>query len=102
MVYFDGRVGYVAFDDAFDTTVIPLEAGFNVGLPGVITPYAGVGVGYYFIDNPFIDNAAGYYAQAGVEFILARIGVSVELRYHELDEDYLDGVSLNSGIILKF
>ena len=102
LVFFEGRGGYVAFDDAVDTTVIPLEAGFNLALPGVITPYAGVGLGYYFIDNPWIDNTSGYFVQAGVEFTISKIGVMAELRYHDLEEKYMDGVSLNGGIILNF
>jgi hypothetical protein len=102
MVYFEGRGGYVLFDDAVDTTVVPLEAGFNLGLPGFITPYVGVGLGYYIIDNPFIDSASGYFAQAGVEFTISKIGIMAELRYHDLDEQYFDGVSVNGGVILRF
>jgi hypothetical protein len=102
MVYIEGRGGYVSFDDALDTTVVPVEAGFNFGLPGTITPYVGVGLGYYIIDNPFIDSTSGFFAQAGVEFTISRIGLVAELRYHDLGEQYLDGVSLNGGVILRF
>jgi len=102
MIYFEGRGGFVQFDDPVDTTMVPLEVGFNLGLPGPITPYAGVGVGYYFIDHPFIDNASGYYGQIGIEFSIVKIGAMIELRYMDLEEDYFDDLVLNAGILLRF
>lgn len=102
MVSVDGRGGYIVFDDAVDTTMVPLEVAFNLGLPGPITPYAGVGLGYYLIDHPLFDDASGYFAQVGLEFTLVKIGAMVELRYMDLEEDYFDDLSLNVGVVLKF
>lgn len=102
IVSVDGRAGYLAFDDAVDTTMIPLEIAFNIGFPGPVTPYAGVGIGYYLIDNPQADDAAGYFGQVGLELTLFKIGVMAELRYMDLEEDYFDDLSLNAGIVLKF
>ena len=102
MIYLDARGGYVMFDDLVDTTMVPLEVGFNLGLPGMITPYAGVGVGYYLIDNPIIDDATGYFGQIGVEFTIVKIGAMVELRYLDLEGEYFDDLALNVGILLKF
>ena len=102
MIYFDGRGGYITFDDPADTTMIPLEVSFNLGLPGFITPYAGVGMGYYFIDNPIFDNATGYFGQIGCEFSILKIGVMVELRYMDLEGEYFDDLALNAGILLRF
>jgi outer membrane protein W len=82
--------------------MIPLEVSFNLGLPGFITPYAGVGMGYYFIDNPDIDDATGYFGQVGVEFSIVKIGVMVELRYMDIEGEYFDDLALNAGILLRF
>lgn len=102
MVSVDGRGGYIVFDDIADTTMVPLEVAFNLGFPGPITPYAGVGMGYYLIDNPLIDDTSGYFGQIGLEFTLIKVGAMVELRYMDLEEDYFDDLSLNVGIVLKF
>ncbi|WP_372805853.1 hypothetical protein [Pontiella sp.] len=101
ILFADARIGYLNFNDS-DTEVIPLEASINVGLPGVITPYAGVGAGYYFIDGPMGNNAAGYFGQIGVEISIAMFGVLAEVRYHDLAENAFDGPSASLGILLKF
>jgi hypothetical protein len=101
ILFADARIGYINFEDS-NTELIPLEASINVGLPGMITPYAGVGVGYYFVDGPRGDNAAGYFGQIGVEVSIAMAGVFAELRYHDLEEDAFDGPSASIGILLKF
>lgn len=102
MIYLDGRGGYITFDDVADTTMIPLEVSFNLGFPGFISPYVGVGVGYYLIDNPIIDDASGYFGQIGCEFSIVKIGVMVELRYMDLEGEYFDDLALNAGILLRF
>jgi hypothetical protein len=101
MVFVDGRAGYLKFDDA-SLEVIPLEASINLGFPGPVTPYVGVGGGYYLTDSGFFDNAGGYFGQGGVEFTLFGIGVVGELRYIDHEGSYFDGLSLNAGVVLKF
>lgn len=102
LISVDGRGGYIMFDDVDDTTMVPLEASFNISLLGIITPYAGVGVGYYFIDNPLFDDASGYFGQIGLEVTIVNIGVMAELRYMDLEGEYFDDLALNVGILLKF
>lgn len=102
IVSVDGRGGYIMFDDLADTSMIPLEVAFNLGFPGPISPYAGVGVGYYLIDNPTIDDASGYFGQIGIEFTIVKIGAMAELRYLDLEGSYFDDLSVNIGILLKF
>ena len=102
IVSVDGRGGYVVFDDAADTTMVPLEVALNLAFPGPISPYAGVGLGYYFIDNPVLDNAAGYFGQVGLELTVFKIGAMAELRYMDLEENYFDELSLNIGVLWRF
>jgi hypothetical protein len=102
IVSVDGRGTYIMFDDVADTTMVPLEVAFNLGFPGPISPYAGVGVGYYFIDNPLFDDATGYFGQIGLEFTIVKVGVMAELRYMDLEGEYFDDLALNVGILLKF
>ena len=101
MVYVDGRAGYVETETS-NTEMIPLEASINLGLPGIITPYVGIGAGYYFLDSDLLDDRAGYFGQIGCEFIFTKIGALAELRYLDLEDDYFDGVSLNVGVLWKF
>ena len=101
ILYIDGRGGYVSFDSG-KVEVIPLEASLNIGLPGPITPYAGVGVGYYLIDAPGAEDLSGQFGQIGIEFTILKLGVMAELRYLELEKSYFDGLSANAGIMWKF
>ena len=102
LVSVDGRGGYIRFDDGNDSGMVPLEVAFNLGLPGPISPYAGVGLGYYFTDIPSVDDASGYFGQVGLEFTIVKIGAMIELRYMDLEEDYLDELSLNAGLVWQF
>lgn len=99
----DIRGGYVNFSD-INTEAIPVEASINARLPFIISPYVGVGAGYYFLnsDQSDTDNAAGYFAQLGVEATFLWFGAMAEVRYHDLDVDYLDGTSVNLGLLLKW
>ncbi len=99
LVYVDGRAGYTEADAI---EMLPFEASLNVGLPGLISPYAGIGAGYYVVDSDRFDNLAGYYGQCGLEFIFTKVGASAELRYLDLEGSYFDGVSLNLGVLWKF
>jgi opacity protein-like surface antigen len=100
------RGGYVRFDngnESSEPSVIPLEVAANVRLPFFISPYLGVGAGYYFTsDVPDINDGAGYFVQAGVEFTLFVVGAMAEVRWQEIDGDYLDGMSANLGILIKW
>lgn len=99
----DGRAGYVNFD-SIKTDMIPLELSINARLPFIISPYIGVGGGYYLLDSNLgsIDNSGGYFAQLGVEATLLWFGVMAELRYHDLEENYFDGTSVNVGLLIKW
>lgn len=100
------RGGYVSFDNgdaSGDPSMIPLEVAANVRLPFFISPYLGVGAGYYFTsDVPNINDGTGYFVQAGVEFTLFVVGAMAEVRWHDIDGDYLDGMSANLGILIKW
>ncbi|MEE9369765.1 MAG: hypothetical protein V3V05_13025 [Pontiella sp.] len=99
----EGRGGQVKFDDT-DTDVIPLDLSLNVRLPFMISPYAGVGAGYYLIDSkiPNLENVSGYFGQIGMEATFVWIGVMAEIRWHDIEGSYLDGTSFNLGVLVKW
>ena len=99
----EGRGGYVSFSET-NTEVVPLDISINARLPFMISPYAGVGAGYYFIDSdvPGSDNASGYFGQIGVEATFIWIGAMAELRYYEIEGSYLDGTAVNVGLLFKW
>ncbi len=99
----EGRGGYVEFSDT-NTEMYPLDVSLNVRLPFFISPYAGVGAGYYYIDSDLSaqDNVSGYFGQLGVEATLIWFGAMVEVRFHDLEGSYLDGTSVNAGLLVKW
>jgi hypothetical protein len=99
----DVRASYVDFSD-LNTTVVPLEATFMVGIPFVLEPYAGVGAGYYLIDSEVLgeDNSAGYYGVLGVQFNMFVVGALAEIRYNEGESSLLNGPSANIGLLVKW
>ncbi|QBG47898.1 hypothetical protein EGM51_11010 [Verrucomicrobia bacterium S94] len=99
----EARGGYVNFDN-IETDMIPLDASINVRLPFMISPYAGVGAGYYFLDSDSggIDDTSGVFAQIGVEATLIWFGALAEIRYYDLNENYFDGPTYNVGLLLKW
>ncbi len=99
----EGRGGYVRFDD-IKTDMIPLDISLNVRLPFMISPYAGVGAGYYFLDAEAgnLDDSSGLFAQVGIEATLVWFGALAEVRYYDLEENYFDGASYNIGLMLKW
>lgn len=100
----DIRGGYVDFNDA-STSVIPVEATVMAQIPFMLEPYVGVGAGYYFVDSEVAaldENVAGYYALAGLQFTLFKLGVMGELRYNDSEEAYFEGLSANLGVVLKW
>ena len=99
----EARGGMVAFDDS-DTDMYPLDVSVNVRLPFIVSPYAGVGAGYYFFDSPLdgLDDGSGIFGQVGVEFTFLVVGAMAEVRYHDAEADYLDGTSVNVGLLVKW
>ncbi len=77
----EGRSGYVEFTDS-NTELIPAEISVVGRIPFVISPYAGIGTGYYFVDSdiPGQDDFSGGFAQLGVEASLLWFGVMAEVR----------------------
>lgn len=101
ILFLKGSISTINFEEA-DLDMIPMEASLNIGLPGILTPYAGIGVGYYHFDSDHIDDKTGYFAQAGLELSIALIGAMAEVRYHDIEGTALDEFSVNAGILLKF
>ena len=98
----EGRTGYVEFSDS-NTELIPAEISVVGRIPFVISPYAGIGTGYYFVesDTPGKDDFSGGFAQLGVEASLLWFGAMAEIRYYEMEESYWDGTAYNLGLFLK-
>jgi hypothetical protein len=100
----EGRGGYVEFSDT-NTDVVPLDVSLNLRLPFMISPYAGVGAGYYLIDSndlSGVDDESGYFAQLGIEATFIWIGAMAEIRWHDIEGGYLDGHSVNVGLLVKW
>lgn len=99
----EGRGGYVEFSDT-NTEIYPLDVSINVRLPFIISPYAGIGAGYYYTksDLSSMDNTSGYFGQIGVEATFVWFGAMAEVRFHDLEGSYLDGTSYNVGLLLKW
>jgi hypothetical protein len=95
--------GYVDFND-INTEMIPLEVAINARLPFFISPYAGVGAGYYIFNTDIsgLDDNPGTFAQLGIEATFLMVGLMAEVRYNDLDGTYFDGTSYNAGILLKW
>jgi hypothetical protein len=99
----EARGGYVDFEEA-NAEIFPVEAAVSLRLPFLVSPYAGVGTGYYFIESdvPGLDDGNGYFVQAGVEITLLWFGAMAEIRYHDLEEDVFDGPAAHVGLLLKW
>jgi hypothetical protein len=99
----EGRGGYVEFSDT-NTEIYPLDVSINVRLPFMISPYAGIGTGYYYADSdlPGQDSISGYFGQLGVEATLLWFGAMAEVRFHDMEGSYFDGTSVNVGLLLKW
>ena len=99
----EARTGYVEFTDT-NTEVIPTEVSVIARLPFMVSPYAGVGSGYYFVESDIagLDDFSGGFIQLGVEATFLWIGAMAEIRYYEMEESYLDGPAYNVGLLLKW
>ena len=120
----DGRAGYFDLSDS-DINIVPLEAAAMLRLPllkETLVPYAGVGVGYYLYDGSDeveIDDDVGFFPLLGLElrfgsrkqwalFGEARwlfLSTDIESAGDEVvefDDDDIDGVGVNLGLIYRF
>jgi hypothetical protein len=120
----DGRAGYFDLPDS-DISLVPLEAAATFRLPlfkETLVPYAGVGVGYYLYDDSDeveIDDGVGFFPLLGLElrfgakkqwalFGEARwLFISTDIESAgddllELDDEEIDGVGVNLGLIYRF
>lgn len=99
----EGRTGYYEFSGS-DTEVIPADVAVSARLPFMISPYAGIGAGYYFADSSTysLDNFSGSFVQVGVEATFVWIGALAEVRYYDMEEDAFDGPAYNVGLLLKW
>jgi opacity protein-like surface antigen len=123
----EARTSYLeSKDERVDTTLIPLEAAliWRFHLGQYLAPYVGGGIGYYMKDVELNDaeseslseNAAGYFALAGIQLHLGAFSLFAEGKYNLVgtDEDLhwrgadvdaqnsLDGFSTSFGIKLGF
>ncbi len=99
IVFVEGNAGYVDFDDGW---VVPMETSLNLKLPLPLTPYIGVGGGYYVADHKTVDNGWGTHMKLGGMLQLFSLGVFAEARYMDLDENALDGYNYLLGVTFKF
>lgn len=99
----EGRTGYYEFSGS-DTELVPMDVAVSARLPFFISPYAGIGTGYYFADSKTynIDNFSGGFVQVGVEATFIWVGALAEVRYYEMEEDAFDGPAYSVGLMLKF
>ena len=92
----DLRASYINFDE-LEMNVVPLEGSLQIGIPfgEAISPYGGIGMGYYFFDadEADVDDEVGFFALGGLELHL-REGVSLfgEIRYFVLEADVKDAL----------
>lgn len=100
---FEFRGAAIDMDDE-DTTLYPLDASVNVRIPFLISPYAGVGLGYTYVDSGRRnrDDMTGVFAHVGLEATLVWVGVMAEIRAQDMEDNDFDGVSGNVGILFKW
>ncbi len=99
----EGRTGYCEFTGS-NTEIIPVDFAVSARLPFMISPYAGIGAGYYFADSKTysLDDFSGSFVQVGVEATFVWVGALAEVRYYDMEEDAFDGPAYNVGILLKW
>ncbi len=97
------RGAAVDMDDKV-TTLYPVDLSVNVRIPFLISPYAGVGAGYTFVDSvrPTYDDMNTLYAHLGVEVTFIWFGVMAEVRAVDAEDNNFDGVSGNIGVLFKW
>ena len=91
----DGRLGYMHFPDS-DMDMVPLEAaarGYFLREGEAVRPYAGLGIGYYFLDanRGDADDDFGWTILGGLEMETRHaFNVITELRWLWLEADVDD------------
>lgn len=109
----DLGISYFDIDKDGLTRAIPLELGlrFPFSLASRVTPYFGVGLGYYLLDGkaPGIGDELGAYGVLGVDIHLGRgpqpepWGLSLEAAYREVGGDLdLGGPTFKAGVGFNF
>jgi hypothetical protein len=121
----DARASYLDFSDS-EFRMVPLEATALFRLPlynQKLVPYAGVGVGYYIFDvrdsDADIDDGVGFFPLVGLElrfgsrnqwslfgearwlFLSSDID-EAEDELRNLNDDDIDGLGVNVGIMYRF
>lgn len=110
----DLRAGYLRADDE-SLDIIPIEAvamfrAFNLD---TVEPYAGIGVGYYFMDSDDIstDDSQAVFPLVGMDLRLpeTKLRIFGEVRYMFFDDDIsddidssMDGLGANLGVRWTF
>ena len=99
----EGRTGYVDFSDS-GTKIIPAEVSVVGRLPTFISPYAGLGTGYYFVDSDVsgVNDFGGGFVQLGIDANILWFGAMAEIRYYEMEESAWSGAAYNLGLFLQF
>jgi hypothetical protein len=120
----DGRASYLDLSDS-DISIVPLEAAASLRLPlldKTLVPYAGVGVGYYLYDDSDVvevEDGVGFFPMVGLEFRFGedkQWAIFGEARWlflqtdidaaedelEDLDDEDIDGLGVNVGLIYRF
>ncbi|MDF3130256.1 hypothetical protein P0Y35_13695 [Kiritimatiellaeota bacterium B1221] len=97
------RGGAIDMDDNI-TTLYPVDLSVNVRIPFLISPYAGVGAGYTFVDSPrpAYNDMNTLYAHLGLEVTFVWFGLMAEVRAVDAEDNDFDGVSGNVGVLIKW
>ena len=104
----DFRFSYYDVNEKGLDRAVPLEVGllFPLSRTSKVTPYLGVGLGYYLLDgdSPKIENKLGVYGVLGADIRLGkRWGLSVEGGYREVGGDLdLGGPAFKAGLGFSF
>jgi hypothetical protein len=121
----DARASYLDLNDS-DFSMIPLEAALTFRLPLLdqrLVPYGGAGVGYYLYEEDSdlveIDDDVGFFPVVGLEFrfgsrnqwalfgearwlFLSTDTDAAEDELLNLDDDDIDGLGVNVGLLYRF
>jgi len=102
----DARVGYFSFDDP-TVDMVPMEVAALLRFPfPLVSPYAGVGGGYYQFSGEkgfSLGDETGWFGTAGLDLTLGDLRVFLEWRYQFLKATVEDSVgNLVNGDDLDF
>jgi|GEM_PF-1457676 len=99
----EARGSVIEMDDE-DTTLYPFDFSLNVRIPFIISPYAGVGVGYTLVDSSSRnrDDMTTLHAHVGLEATFIWFGVMAEVRVQDAEDDDFDGTNYNLGVLFTW